>query len=154
MTTRAMVFLEKKKIPFTPVCYEHLEKGAEFAAKSLGFPLAKTVKTLVIDLGNQRYALALMPGDKKASMKLVAEACCVKRAAMVDIQTAQRVTGYWVGGISPFGTKKTLPVVMEQGLLDHGEVIINGGQRGVMLIMDPKDILRACNGRPALICHH
>jgi len=65
---------------------------------------------------------------------------------MADTTTAERLTGYLVGGISPFGTKMDLPVVMEEGLLKFDKVAINAGKRGVMLIMDPKDIQLAVNG--------
>ena len=82
-------------------------------------------------------------------MKKLAKACGAKRAAMADTDTAQRLTGYWVGGISPFGTTRKLPVVMERTLLQFDKVAINGGQRGVMLIMDPKDIRKASGGKPA-----
>ena len=65
---------------------------------------------------------------------------------MADTATAERLTGYLVGGISPFGTKHDLPVVMEQSLLRFDKVAVNAGKRGVMLIMDPKDILLGVNG--------
>lgn len=64
---------------------------------------------------------------------------------MADTATAQRLTGYTVGGISPFGTQRKLPVIMEKRLLKFNAVAINGGKRGVMLIMKPQDIVRAAN---------
>ena len=102
--------------------------------------------TLVVDLGRKGYVMVLMPGDKNIDLKSLAGAYSVKRAAMADTSTAERLTGYSVGGISPFGTKQNLPVVMEAGLLKFDKVAINAGERGVMLIMDPKDILLAVNG--------
>jgi Cys-tRNA(Pro)/Cys-tRNA(Cys) deacylase len=152
MTTRAISFLKKKKIPFEYLVYDHLEKGAQFASQALNFSLEKTIKTLVIDIGNRKYALVLLPGDKKASMKKIAKACSVKRVAMADAETAQRVTGYKVGGISPFGTQKRLPVVMENRLLKFQKVIINGGRRGVMLAMNPEAVLEASGGQTAPLC--
>jgi len=142
MSTRAISFLVRKKIPYEAVAYVHEEKGAQFAARAVGFPLAQTIKTLVADLGNHRYRLVLMPGDREVSMKKLARACGVKRAAMADAATAQRVTGYLVGGISPFGTRQAMKVLMEPCLLDFGEVLINAGQRGLLLKMVPKDIAR------------
>ncbi len=141
--------MSKKKIPFEVVEYEHEEKGAEFASKAMGFPLERTIKTLVADLGPDGYALALLPGGTRLSVKKLAKACSAKKAAMADTETAQRLTGYWVGGISPFGTTRKLPAVMDQSLLRYEKVAINGGQRGVMLIMDPKDILKASGGKAA-----
>jgi Cys-tRNA(Pro)/Cys-tRNA(Cys) deacylase len=137
MSTRAIQFLQQKKIPFEVIRYDHAEKGAEFAASATGYPLEATVKTLVVDLGQKRHTLALVPGDRQLSMKLLAKACGVKRAAMVDIHTAERLTGYLVGGISPFGIKKKIPVVMDEGTLKFDKILINAGQRGVMLMMDP-----------------
>ena len=143
MSTRAIQYLNKKGIDFKAVEYEHDEKGAEFAAMAIGFPLERTIKTLVVDLGNKKYSFALMPGDKQLAFKQLARACKVKRAAMVDTATAERVTSYLVGGISPFGAKQNLPTVIEKGLLKFDKVAINAGQRGVMLIMAPGDIVKA-----------
>jgi Cys-tRNA(Pro)/Cys-tRNA(Cys) deacylase len=149
METRATTFLTRKKIPFKLISYVHKEKGAKFAAQAIGFPLEKTIKTLVADLGNDGYVLALLPGDKHLMGKKLARACCAKKAVMTDADTAERLTGYWVGGISPFGTKKKMPVVLEAGLMDFDNVAINGGQRGLMLIMNPKDIIKATKGAVA-----
>jgi Cys-tRNA(Pro)/Cys-tRNA(Cys) deacylase len=140
MSTRAIQYLKQKKIPFEVVRYDHAEKGAEFAAGATGYPLEATVKTLVVNLGKKHYSLVLVPGDRQVSMKLLAKACGVKRTAMVDIPTAERITGYLVGGISPFGIKKKIPVVMDEGTLAFEKILINAGQRGAMLMMDPIDI--------------
>jgi len=140
MSTRAIQYLKQKKIPFEVVRYDHAEKGAEYAASATGYPLEATVKTLVVDLGEKHYSLVLMPGDKQLSMKQLAKACGVKRAAMVDIPTAERLTGYLVGGISPFGIKKKIPVVMDEGALRFDKILINAGQRGAMLMIDPAHI--------------
>ena len=146
MSTRAIRYLEQKKIPFEIVKYDHEEKGAEFAARASGYPLKRTVKTLVVDLGGGEHLLALMPGDKQLSMKRLARVCGVKRAAMVDTRTAERITGYLVGGISPLGTKLKLKVVMEASILKFEKILINAGQRGTMLKIAPEIIrsLLAC----------
>ncbi|MGE0085401.1 MAG: aminoacyl-tRNA deacylase [Desulfococcaceae bacterium] len=142
-STRATEYLKSRNIPFELISYRHEEKGAVFAAKAIGFPLEMTIKTLVADLGNSSYVLALMPGDRELSLKHLAEACCVKRAQMTDVQTAERITGYLVGGISPFGTRRNLPALMENSLLRHETVVINAGQRGLMLKMPPQNIVKA-----------
>ena len=141
MSTRAVKFLQKLKIDFELVRYDHQEKGAEFAARSTGFPLSQTIKTLVVDLGNKSYCLALLPGDRQLSMKELARVFGVKRAAMVDNATAERVTGYKVGGISPFGTRQQLDAVLESSLTSYETVLINAGQRGSMLRLAPADIV-------------
>ncbi len=145
MSTRAVTFLNRKKISFELVAYTHEEKGAQFAARAVGFPLGQTIKTLVADLGTRSYRLVLMPGDREVSMKRLAKVCGVKRAAMADVASAERITGYLVGGISPFGTRQRLPAMMEQSLMAHAEVLINAGQRGLLLKMKPADIVRALN---------
>lgn len=143
MSTRAADFLKQKGILFELVKYEHEEKGAKFASQAIGFPLERTIKTLVADLGDKKYALVLMPGDKQLSLKHLAGLYAVKKAAMADSAAAERLTGYLIGGISPFGTKQKLPAVMEQSLLNFDKVAINAGQRGVMLILNPADIVKA-----------
>ena len=151
MSTRAVRFLNQTKIPYEIVKYNHEEKGAEFAAAATGFPLAATVKTLVVDLGEKKYSLILMPGDRQLSMKRLAKACGAKRAAMADTRTAERLTGYLIGGISPFGTKQNLPVVMENDILMFDKILINAGQRGTMLKMALEDIRTALAARVAVV---
>ena len=147
MSTRAIEFLKKKDLTFEVVKYDHKEKGAAFASESIDFPLERTIKTVVVDLGNSKYTLVLMPGDKNLDLKRLAKLLSSKKAAMADSTTAERLTGYLVGGISPFGVKKKLPVVMEQTLLDYKSVVINAGQRGILVKMAPKDISKAVNSR-------
>ena len=143
MSTRAILYLKKKEIPYEVVKYEHEEKGAEFAAKATGYPLERTVKTLVVELDRKSFCLALLPGHRELDLKKLASVCGAKRSAMVDIKTAERLTGYLVGGISPFGVQQRLETVMENSILNHKEVLINAGQRGVMLKMAPGDIVAA-----------
>ena len=143
MSTRAIQFLKQQRISFEVVHYEHLEKGAEFAARATGFPLGQTVKTLVVDLGSKRYALALLSGERQLDMKRLARALSAKRVEMADALTAERITGYHVGGISPFGTRQPLPVVMDEEIIHLDQVLINAGQRGAMLRMSPHDIRAA-----------
>lgn len=143
MSTRAISYLQEKMIPYEVVKYEHEEKGAEFAAKATGYPLERTVKTLVVELERKSYCLALLPGHRELDLRKLASLCGVKRSAMVDIKTAERLTGYFVGGISPFGTRQRLESVMESSILNNEEVLINAGQRGIMLKMAPDDIVAA-----------
>jgi len=147
VSTRAIAWLKQKKIPFDVVHYDHEEKGATFAAQATGFPLEQTVKTLVVDLGGKSFGLALMPGDRQLSLKKLAKAFGVKKATMADTASAERLTGYHVGGISPFGLRQRLPAVMEESLQRWDEVMINAGQRGAMLKMAPGDILKAIGCR-------
>jgi len=151
MSTRAITYLKQKGIPFEAVTYDHQEKGAEFAARATGFPLEQTVKTLVVELECKKYCLVLMPGNRQLNLKYLAKIFAAKRTAMVDTATAERLTGYLVGGISPFGTKQRLPVVMEKSIQDYDEILINAGQRGMMLKMTPEDIVNGLDCRVASI---
>ena len=151
MSTRAISYLKRKKIPHAVVKYEHREKGAEFAANATGYPLEHTVKTLVVELERKSYCLALLPGHRELDLKKLASLLGVKRSAMVDVKTAERLTGYLVGGISPFGTKQRLETVMESSILGSGEILINAGQRGAMLKLAPADIVSALDCRVASI---
>ncbi len=143
MSTRAIAYLKRQGVPFDVVKYDHEEKGAAFAAKAVGFPLEATVKTLVVDLGQAGHVLALVPGDRQLALKKLARTCGAKRAAMADTATAERLTGYLVGGISPFATRQRFSAVMEESLMEFDRVLINAGQRGAMLKMAPADLAAA-----------
>ena len=142
MSTRAIQFLKRQGAVFEVIKYDHDRKGAVFAAQAVGFPLDRTIKTLVVRLGEKQNALALMPGDRELDLKRMARACRVKRTELALPASAERLTGYKVGGISPFGLTTPLPSVMHSGLFACNSVIVNGGQRGTMLKMSPKEIAR------------
>jgi Cys-tRNA(Pro)/Cys-tRNA(Cys) deacylase len=146
--TRAVHFLKKRGIPFEVAEHEHLDKGAVFASQAIGMPLEQTIKTLVVELAGKGILVVLMPGSKTISFKKLARAEGAKRAGMVAPTTAERLTGYMVGGVSPFGMKQRLRVMMDAELLAFDKVAINGGRRGLMLIMNPMDILKAADADP------
>ncbi len=145
MSTRAIHFLKSKGVEFDIRKYDHKVKGAEFAASSIGYPIERTIKTLVVDADKKGYLLVLMPGHRKLDLKKLAAFLGVKRISMADTKTAERLTGYVIGGISPFGTRRRLPAIMDSSLLDHEEVAINGGRRGTMVLLKPRDIVSVCN---------
>ena len=140
MATRATQFLKKKKIFFEVVKYAHAKKGARFAAQATGFPVEQIIKTLIVGLSDRRYCMVLMPGNRQLDLKRLAMLFGVKKATLTDQDTAERLTGYLVGGISPFGTKQILPVVLDEKAFGFKVVMVNGGQRGVMIKMSPEDI--------------
>lgn len=141
MTTKAIQYLNARNADFETVVYDHREKGAVFAAEAVGFPLCRTIKTLVVDLGAKRFVLALMPGDNQLSLKKIAAHFGVKRAAMSDTKTAEQITGYQVGGISPFATRKSLDTVIDRRLLAFPVVMVNAGKRGAMLKISPATVV-------------
>jgi Cys-tRNA(Pro)/Cys-tRNA(Cys) deacylase len=149
MSTRAIEFLQQRQIPHEVVKYDHQKKGAEFASRAVGVPLERTFKTLVVTLSGEEACLVLMPGHRQLDLKKLARACQVKKAALADGATAERLTGYLVGGISPFGTRRPFKVIVEETALQCKTVIINAGQRGTMLNMTPGDIVATLGCRPA-----
>lgn len=149
--TRATQFLERLGIAHEVVLYDHERKGAEFAAQATGFPLDRTIKTLVAAVDGH-FVMALLPGDRQLSPKLLARHFGAKKADMADPAMAERLTGYHVGGISPFGTARPLPAVMEEALMAADLVMINGGQRGVMVKMRPDHIVTALKCTIAPLC--
>jgi Cys-tRNA(Pro)/Cys-tRNA(Cys) deacylase len=153
MSTPAIQFLTRKSVSFEIVKYRHDEKGAQFAAIATGFPLVQTVKTLVVNLDGNHFTLALVSGDKQLSMKRLAKVRSVKRPAMADTRTAERITGYLAGGISPFGTRQNLAAIIDEGILKFDQVLINAGQRGMMLKMSPEDIRKTLNATVAVVSH-
>jgi Cys-tRNA(Pro)/Cys-tRNA(Cys) deacylase len=130
--TRGTRELQRAGVPFTLHTYRHDVKGAEFAAQALGIPLDRFAKTLVLDAGGEPV-LCLVRGDRELSLKKLALARAAKAAALVSERDAERLTGYLVGGISPFGTRRRLPVLVDETLLAHDVVALNGGQRGVIV---------------------
>jgi Cys-tRNA(Pro)/Cys-tRNA(Cys) deacylase len=146
--TRAVKFLKSQNISFETAEYEHHEKGAVFASRAIGVPLEKTVKTLMVEFTPKAYLVVLMPGTKKVPFKKLARIHGAKRAFMADEATAERLSGYLIGGISPFAMTKRLPLAMDAGLLAFDRVAVNGGRRGLMLIMDPSDILKVTRAEP------
>ena len=149
MSTRAILALNSAGVPFEVITYAHRKKGAAFAAQAMGFPLEKTVKTLIANLGGPRYAVALLPGNIQLDLKKLAGIFGVKHASMADTVTAERLSGYLVSGISPFGLKQPLESVMDSAIMPHQTVAINGGKRGLMLKMAPGDIRAALGCRVA-----
>jgi Cys-tRNA(Pro)/Cys-tRNA(Cys) deacylase len=139
--TRGIAYLRDHGIPFKVMEYEHREKGALYASQAIGLPLEQTAKTLIVQLSDRRHLVVLMPGNKTIPFKELAKTYAVKRASMVDTATAERLSGYQVGGISPFGMSQSLPVAIDSDLLAFCDIAVNGGKRGVMLLMSPQDIV-------------
>ena len=116
------------------------------AAAALGIAPARMFKTLMLDLDG-KPACALVPVDHELSLKRYAAVLGGKHAAMLPIAAAERITGYHVGGISPFGQKKRVPTVIDATALDHATVYCNGGQRGLQLELDPHLIVQVLGAR-------
>ena len=146
-TTRATSFLAQAGIAHQVHCYDYAPDGARVglqAADALGEDPARVLKTLMIEIDG-KPACALLPSDRELSMKKVAAALGAKSARMMKPADAERITGYHVGGISPFGQKRRLPVAIEAATMGEPLVYINGGQRGLQVRLAPGDAARALN---------
>ena len=141
--TPATVFLTAHKVVYTEHEYEYLEHGGtEVSASSLGVPERSIVKTLVMQDEAAKPLIVLMHGDRKVSTKNLARQAGRKRIEPCKPEAAQRHSGYQVGGTSPFGTKKRMPIYMERSILDLPLIYINGGRRGFLIRIAPGEILR------------
>ena len=144
--TPATVFLKANKVAYTVHEYAYVEHGGtEVSAQSLGVPEHSVVKTLVMQDEEAKPLIVLMHGDRKVSTKELARQVGCKKIAPCKPEDAHRHTGYLVGGCSPFGTKKALPIYAEKSILDLPLIYINGGRRGYLVGVHPHDLLRVLN---------
>lgn len=137
--------MNEQEIPFESLEYDFRQKGSEYAAEALGVPLDAMLKSLVIRLSDHSFVFVLMPGSKDVSLKELARATHVKETQIASERDEQRITGYLVGGISPFGARTQLPVYVDDGILKHGEIYINGGRCGLILKLKTSDLVRTLN---------
>ncbi len=148
--TQATVFLKANGVAYTEHEYDYVEHGGtEVSAQSLGVTEHEVVKTLVMQDEAGKPLVVLMHGDRKVSTKNLARQAGVKRIEPCKPDVAQRHSGYQVGGTSPFGTRKKLPVYLERSILDLPQIYINGGRRGFLVRISPSDIVRTL--QPVLV---
>lgn len=121
------------------------------AARELGVNEYAVVKTLVMEDEGKRPLIVLMHGDRQVSTRALARFLGVKSIRPCDPAVAQKHTGYQVGGTSPFGTRKPLPVYVEETILDLSLIYINGGKRGFLLAMPPGDLARVLRPTPVQV---
>lgn len=141
--TPAIHFLKQNGVAFEPHLYKYEEKGGtSVSSRELGVPEHQVVKTLVMETETKSPLIILMHGDKQVSTKELARALAVKKVAPCAPETANRHTGYQVGGTSPFGTRKPLPVYVERTILALPRIWINGGGKGFLVSLDPRELER------------
>jgi Cys-tRNA(Pro) deacylase len=147
--TPAVRLLRDRKIPFTPYLYEFQPHGGtRHAAASLNFAEHAIIKTLVMEKDVRQPLIVLMHGDCEVSTKQLARQISAKRIFPCDIASAEKHTGFQVGGISPFGTRSQMPVYVEASILDLTMIYINGGKRGFLVGINPQDLQNALNPLP------
>lgn len=138
-TTRATQALAKLGVSFTLHTYDYDPDADSIglqAAAALGVAPQRVLKTLMAEVDGRPVCVAV-PSDKEVSMKKLAHAFGGKAAKMMRPADAERLTGYHVGGISPFGQKKRVPTAIEQAALSEPSIYLNGGQRGLQIELDP-----------------
>jgi Cys-tRNA(Pro) deacylase len=142
--TPAIHFLRRQGVTFTAHEYRYEEHGGtRVSARELGVDEHAVVKTLVMEDEAQQPLLVLMHGDRDVSTKQLARQIGRKSVAPCEPAVANRHTGYLVGGTSPFGTRKAMPVYAERTIMALPRLYINGGRRGFLLAMTPTDLVRA-----------
>lgn len=144
-TTRATQVLTKAGLAFTTVSYDYdpsAERIGLQAAEAIGEPPHRVLKTLMAEVDGKPVCV-VVPSDKEVSMKKLAAAFGGKSAQMMKPADAERITGYHVGGISPFGQKRQVPTALEVAALSETHVYINGGQRGLQVRLSPQDAVSA-----------
>jgi Cys-tRNA(Pro)/Cys-tRNA(Cys) deacylase len=142
--TRATQMLEKAGVAFTVHRYDydpHADSIGLAAAEALGEDTARVLKTLMTKVDGKPVCV-VVPSNREVAMKKLAAACRGKAAEMMKPAEAERLSGYKVGGISPFGQMHKVPTLIEDSALDEPYVFINGGQRGLQVRLDPADALR------------
>ena len=147
--TQALRWLEAAGAAYEPVVYSYEEHGGtNHAAESLGLDEHACIKTIVLETDAKKPLIVLMHGDREISTKQVARIVGAKTVSPCSPETANRHTGYLVGGTSPFGTRKPLPVYVEESILELPEIAINGGRRGLLVRIAPELLISKLKAVP------
>ncbi len=137
--TSAIRFLREKKIEFEPHIYEYVEKGGtRHSSEVLDVSEHAVVKTLIFETNEKKPLIVLMHGDLQVSTKNLARILNVKTVAPVAPEKASKLTGYLVGGTSPFAVKTKMPIYAEKTIFDLPRIYINGGKRGFLIAVEPR----------------
>ena len=141
-STPAVLALRTAKVAFTPHFYEYEERGGTaVSARELGVEEHAVIKTLIMQDEAAKPLIVLMHGDREVSTKALARELSVKRVEPCKPEVAERHTGYRVGGTSPFGTRRRMPVYMEASIAGLPKIYINGGSRGFLVGIAPQVVV-------------
>jgi Cys-tRNA(Pro) deacylase len=148
--TAAIRVLRSEGVAFVPHLYDYLERGGTaHSAASLGVSEHSVVKTLVMETEDRDPLVVLMHGDREVSTKALARALGVKTIKPCDPKTADRHSGYQVGGTSPFGLRRAMPIYMQRSIAELERMYVNGGKRGFLVEVAPAEVMRVL--RPTLV---
>ena len=147
--TPATAWLRAQRVEFSEHVYEYVEHGGTAeSARQLGVDEHAVVKTLVMQDARAEPLIVLMHGDRQVSTKNLARAIGAKSVEPCTAEVAQRHSGYQVGGTSPFGTRKAMPVYVEASVLALPRILINGGRRGYLVGIAPQVLVERLGARP------
>lgn len=147
--TPATRYLRQNKAHFTEHPYSYVDRGgAAESARQLGIDLYTVAKTLIMEDDKGQPLIIIMHGDREVSTKNLARQIDAKKVSPCAPDVAERHSGYQVGGTSPFGTRKRMPVYIEQTLLQLDRIYINGGRRGYLIGIDPRVVTTLLAARP------
>ena len=147
--TPATAFLKREKLAYTEHLYDYVDRGGTAeSARQLGVDEHEVVKTLVMQDERALPLVVLMHGDRQVSLKALAREIGAKKVEPCAPEVAQRHSGYLVGGTSPFGTRKAMPVYVEASVLALARIYINGGRRGYLVGLAPGDALARIGAKP------
>lgn len=147
--TPATAFLRAHGVPFSEYAYDYAAHGgALHSAQVLGLDPFMVVKTLVMQDQDARPLIVLMHGNRTVSTKQLARQIGAKAVEPCEPQVAQRHSGYLVGGTSPFGTRRQMPVYVEQSILGLPRIVLNGGRRGYLVGIEPQVCVRLLGATP------
>jgi len=147
--TPATALLKANRVEFSEHPYEYVEHGgAQHSAEVLGWDPFSVVKTLVMEDEHAKPLIVLMHGDRTVSTKNLARQIGAKRVEPCKPEVASRHSGYMIGGTSPFGTRKAMPVYVESTILELDEIWLNGGRRGYLVSLAPAVLTTLLNAKP------
>ena len=152
-STPATLFLDKAKVAYAVAAYDYdpsADRVGLQAAEALGAPPSEVLKTLIVKVDG-KPACVVLASDREVSMKKLAAALGGKAAEMAPVPDAERITGYRVGGVSPFGQKKHLPTVLDAAAAPLAAVFVNGGKRGLQVRLAPGAIVNLLGATVAAI---
>jgi Cys-tRNA(Pro) deacylase len=148
--TPAIRVLRKFQVAYTPHLYKYEERGGTtVSAHELGVDEHQTIKTIIMEDERRRPLIVLMHGDREISIKELARFLKIKTVVPCQPEVANKHSGYLVGGTSPFGTHKPMPVYMEATILELPRIYINGGKRGFLVEIRSEELLRVLH--PTLV---
>jgi Cys-tRNA(Pro)/Cys-tRNA(Cys) deacylase len=139
-STPALKILTERQVRFRLANFPSQEKNAEEVSRSLDIPLCQVVKTLLLKTPANQFFLVLCPGDRQVDLRTLAPVLKEKRVDLAAKDEVYKVTGYFIGGVSPLGTRRDLPLIMDSSVLEQDQISISAGRWGCQILLDPRSL--------------